>query len=424
MALQLLRPRRSADGRHADVAHVLRRVGFDPPHSELIARLDDPTSDVIDDLLDRSPASVATPTGDGDDGEVDAAAAVVGVADQLLGRTDPLHERMTWFWHTHFTTSLDRVHAPFVWNQYLTFRQHALGNFRDLVVAIATGPAMLLYLDGAGSQGDDPNENFAREFLELFTLGRNNGYTEGDIRAGARVFAGWDVDWDTATSYYEPDSAYGRPVTFLGERRRWTAAAAVEHVCSLTACHRHVVRRIHLHLVGVEPSEQRVVELAERFAADDLEIRPLVAAILRSDDFLVARPARARQPLEWLIAVMRAIGVGSIDELGLSSWDLLTLGQAPFHPPNVGGWPLDDRWLQTGNVLARLQFAVDLELPDRLVDAVEPTVDAVLRRCGLFDVTGPTREALDLIERRHSEFDARLELLLSTTMITPEFCLL
>lgn len=424
MTLTLFRPRRSTAGRPASVAHVLRCVGFDPPYDELVSRLGDPPNDLIDDLLDRSPAGVIRPVGGTENGELDASSTVLAIVDQMLDRTDPLHERMTWFWSTHFTTSLDGVDARFVWKQYLLFREHALGNFRDLALAIATDPAMLIYLDGAGSRGDAPNENFAREFLELFTLGRNNGYTEDDIRAGARVFSGWNVDWDSVSSSFDPDVAYDRPVTFLGERRRWTVADAVEHVCSLPACHRHVVRRLHLHLVGVEPSEQRVDELAARFAAADLEIRPLVAAILRSDEFLSARHVRARQPLEWLIAVMRAVGADSTERLGVSSWDLLTLGQAPYYPPNVGGWALDDRWLQTGNVLARLQFAVDLELPDRLVDTVEPTAEAVLRRCGLFDVEGPTRDALDLIERRHSEFDARLELLLSTTMITPEFCLL
>ena len=144
-----------------------------------------------------------------------------------------------------------------------------------------TDPLMLLYLDGAGSNGDNPNENLARELMELFTLGVGN-YAEDDVKAGARALSGWRVDWENNEAWFEPDAHYDRPLTFLGTRARFGVDEVVDAVCDHAACAVHVATRLHTHLVGVEPEPDEAERLARVFRSADLEILPLVEAIVRS----------------------------------------------------------------------------------------------------------------------------------------------
>ena len=130
---------------------------------------------------------------------------------------------MVWYWHGHFTTAIDNVGAVLMWEQHRLVRKHALGNFRTLTKEMVEDGAMLVYLDGDGSQGDQPNENLARELMELFTLGVGN-YIEDDVKAAALALSGYWVDWDTAEVTFEPEEHYDRPIQFLGSRSRFSAA--------------------------------------------------------------------------------------------------------------------------------------------------------------------------------------------------------
>lgn len=432
MAVQPSDEEANTEAARAAVAHVLRRCGFGPKPGAVAAHVDGGPAALVEELLAKTETWVLNPddlyadlpgyaNGD-DDGDVDAVFPLF--MSQMISDLNPLHERMTWYWHTHFTSSIDAANGRFVWRQWHLLRTHALGNFAELARSITIDPAMLFWLDGDGSWAEAPNENYAREFLELFTLGRDQGYTEDDVRAAARIFAGWSVDWDNDTVEFEPDGAYNRPLTFMGERRRWTTESLVDFVCSLPQCHRHVARRVYRHLVGTEPSDQRLNELAAVFANANLEIKPLVAAIVRGDDFLHARHTRARQPIEWALGAMQACGFDQPEETGLRIWNLEALGQLPYLPPNVAGWPLDDRWSSASQVIARTGILLDWQLPDETIDQVAPTADAVLDRCGVYEPSEATRQALETIERDVAEFDRRLELLFLATLTSPEFSLL
>jgi len=335
-----------------------------------------------------------------------------------------LHERMTWFWHTHFTSSFEASSALGIWTQRQLIRRHAMGNFAELAREITTDAAMLHYLDGADSRGDAPNENYAREFLELFTLGRDGGYTEDDVRGAARILAGWDVDYETREVFFNPDEAYDRPVTFMGERRRWSLDDFVATVCAKPACARHVSAQIYRHLVGPDLSDARNDELAAVFAASGLDIFVLVSEILRGPDFLEAVNSRARQPVEWFVGMYHALGLDlrTLEEDDL--WRFEALGQVPFYPPTVAGWPLDDRWAAADQVIARTSIVFDQDLPTETIDGVTPTVEAVLARCGIFEPSAATFDALKQIETNVSEYDRRLELLFATVLVSPEFTLL
>lgn len=421
--------RQQPAGDAAAVAHVLRRCSFAADPAEIDRWTPRGPQELVESLLanDRIHAltedEVLAPFG-GDLEDVDDDEVLTAFFDQLMSGENQLHERLVWFWHTHFTTSFESSAIALVWIQHQLVRRMAFGSFVDLAKAMTVDAAMLLYLDGAGSYGDNPNENYAREFLELFTLGRNAGYTEEDVRAAARIFSGWHVDWEDGSVSFDPDTHYSRPVTFMGQRRRWNMDSLIEFVCEQPACHRHIARQLYQYFVGAELGDDRADELAAVFVEHDLQIKPLLAEILRGQDFLDARYERVRQPLEWLTGAMHAVGFDTVADAGGQYWHIDVLGQVPFRPPNVAGWPFDDRWASTSQIVARTGVLLDWELPASTIDQVEPTVDSVLHRCGIVDPSTSTRDALDAIESAVSEFDYRLELLFVTALTSPEFTLL
>ena len=367
------------DPNEAAIAHVLRRLTFGP-HPGRAAALAASTdaATVIEDLL-ADPADTGEPPPEIEENDP-AGSLIRWYVRQLANPAAGLHERMCWYWHTHLTSSVDAASVDFMLQQHLLVRRHALGNFRTLLREITTDPAMLQFLDGDGSGGESPNENYARELMELFALGVGN-YTEDDVRAAARALSGWGIEWDDATSYYWDDRGYDRPVTIFGERKRWDVDSVIDAVVEHEACAPHVAGRMWEHLVGTELADDRRGELATVFRDADYEILPLVAAIVRSPEFLESSGARARTPLEWYIAALVLTGQVVDDEL--NEWELYALGQVPFAPPNVAGWPLDDRWLSGSQYLLRASTVLDHEVASSIINNVEPTVDAVARHCGV-----------------------------------------
>jgi uncharacterized protein (DUF1800 family) len=289
--------------------------------------------------------------------------------------------------------------------------------------AIAVDPAMLSYLDGDGSRGDQPNENFAREVMELFMLGPGN-YTELDVRAAARAFSGWNVDNETLKATFDPESAYNRPVQFLGSRRNWNTDLAIDALCDHPNCPRFVATRLYRYFVGRAPSDARADEMAAVFRKSGLEIKPLIQNILEGRDFADALHTRARTPLEWLIPVLAITGnTKNTEKFDIELGWFDELGQMPFRPPNVAGWPLDERWLSAGQVLTRTNLLMRLPLAKTIVDRVEPTVDRVLEHCGLYDVSATTKAAMQRSIDQQTEFAEGLELLFALALLSPEFSL-
>jgi len=400
------------------IAHLLRRTAFGPRPGRVDAMAHRPLADVVDETLadigDRAVGlDLVEPSEDAED-EV-----IAWWFDRINDPRTGLHERMVWYWHGHFTTAIDNVGAVLMWEQHRLVRKHALGNFRTLTKAMLEDGAMLVYLDGDGSQGEQPNENLARELMELFTLGVGN-YTEDDVKAAARALSGYWVDWDTAEVTFEPAEHYDRPIQFLGSRSRFSAADIADALCDQTACARHVARRLHRHLVGVDPDDNHLDRLAAVFRGADLEILPLVEAIVRGDSFWANHRSRPRQPVEWLIAATAALGADNIE---FDPWELEVSGQVPFNPPNVAGWPEGDRWVGGSQVLGRISHVLQLSREEIIDTNIEPTVDAVLERCSIWDISDATRAALDGAARDQPEYAQRLELLFALTLASPEFAL-
>ena len=341
-----------------------------------------------------------------------------------------LHEKMSWFWHTHFTTSSYKVADNNLgWRQLRTLHQHALGNFGELAKAIAVDGAMLVYLDGDGSKGAAPNENFARELMELFTLGIGH-YSESDVRAAARALAGWTVNFDRSVVpsnravEFVPAMAYGGAVSFLGKTARMGPDAVIDVILEQPACAPFIVTKLWRFLIGGPPDQQMVTAWATSFRASGYEIKPLVSAMLRSRQFGASHRTRARTPIEWYCSVIRAAEMPIRHTAGLEE-----LGQLPYLPPSVAGWPADDAWLSATQAHARERFLTDQQfLAVRELNSQPDLAAAVINRCALYDLTDSTRTALTTLAARLQADPSvprsvRSTAVLACAFMSPEFAL-
>lgn len=333
--------------------------------------------------------------------------------DQMRHPDAGLHERMVWFWHGHLTSGLDKAPPRMMATQLQLLRRHALGNFREMLREITLDPAMLWWLDGSGSWADDPNENYARELMELFALGRGH-YTETDVRNGARALAGyWVHDGDDGDRVeFDSEGALRAPVEFLGTRVR-TVDDVIDTVCDHPACAPWIAGTVHEAFHGSPPDDDRRAELASIFASGGLEIRPLVEAVV-TDPALVDAPERPRSALEWYLALEIVLG------LDMDPWSLDRLGQVPLNPPNVAGWPGHERWMSAGVVLTKAQIAMDYAWDSPTLDDADPVGD-ILRRANLDTVSDITRRSLTELAASTEGRRERSTLLSAAVAMTPEF---
>ncbi len=403
------------------VAHILRRTGFGVRPGELDARRAIDIHDLIDERIDTDGWSVSAEEAAGREIDDQWDLLPKEWMNTMLGSESPLHERMVWFWHDHFTSNIGETQRTLMWQQHQLIRRHALGNVRDLARAMLEDGAMLHFLDGSGSTGESPNENLSREYLELFMLGRNAGYTEDDVRAGARILAGWLVDWETGEVGFDPGAAYRRPVTFLGQRKRWDLDDYVDAVLAMPTCAEHIAACIHAHLVSTELTAERRAQLGAVLRDNDWELRPLLREMLHHDDMTEARGVRTRQPVEWTMAAAMTFGFGDIADFDLELWQVQNMGQAPFDPPNVAGWPDDNRWSSATQVMAKANMILNWDIPDWLFDQLDPSPAAVMRHCGVLNPTAETTAALETAFARTGEYDRGVDLLLLLTLLSPDF---
>ncbi len=306
--------------------------------------------------------------------------------------TDPaagLHDRMTFFWHTVLTThrwaSGDQALLP---TQLNLLRTHALGNFRQLLQGFVIDGALIKYLNADSNTARRPNENLARELMELFSVGVGH-YGEDDVRAAALAIGGWRVDGDTNAVYHDPERAHGQPVTFLGENRTWDIAAVVDRLCDHPATAARISSLLWYHLVGTRLDAAGASELGAFWQGQNLEIRPLVTRILNDPAFRANHYNRPRSGFEFF-AALQALAGFDVEE----KWRPRSVGQALYEPPNVAGWPDGDRWLTPDSMLRRSNLLFSFDLPARIPGALEAGVDEILDRCGLFVVSQGTLDTL------------------------------
>jgi uncharacterized protein (DUF1800 family) len=323
---------------------------------------------------------------------------------------------MTLVWHDWFATSNDGVGSQrLMLRQNELFRRHALGSFGDLLVDVTKDPAMLIWLSGGNSTQWAPNENYARELMELFTLGAGRGYSERDVREQARALTGWRYDWREGRG--PVDFRYDRRAHDSGLKRVFGRRGRFSwrDACRLCLEHpRHpsfFVRKLWRYFVPTDPPGAVQAELERMYRRGRYGVRPLVEAILRHPA-LHAGPRMVKPPAVYTAGLLRATGRPvDTDEW---SWIATLSGQRLFLPPNVSGWD-DERWLDTASFRGRWitanhvsrPFALDPDTDVRPFDAAA-LVASALAFWGNPTVSDPTRAVLlDFAQRALGDADAR-----------------
>jgi len=292
--------------------------------------------------------------------------------DRMVRGRHPLIERMTSNWHDHWATSNDKVgDVKLMMRQQRTLRRYALGNFRTLSRAMVRDGAMQIWLDLAGSSDEAPNENFAREFFELFTLGANNGYTEKDIREAARALTGFTFDYDSKRFGFDPKLHDGGTKHILGRRGRFGPLDVVD----LALENRHHAPYLCAQLWGYfspRACPPRLLrQLVSAYTQAGYEIAPVLSLILL-DGALYAdldEPDMIKPPVVYVAGMLRQTGTYVTTDDWV--WMLDEMGQRPFYPPNVSGWEQNEAWLSTSALRMRFQAAASL-LHDAIEDGAIP----------------------------------------------------
>ena len=277
--------------------------------------------------------------------------------EEMLDSDQPLVERMTLFWHNHFTSSMQKVrYAPALYRQNALFRSQALGNFATLLKAVARDPAMLIYLDGVRSVARQPNENFARELLELFTLGEGH-YAESDIKEAARAFTGWSMDRDTGHFQIHAERHDDGEKKFLGQTGRFGGDDIIAILLRHPRTAETVVEKLWREFVSLKPDAVEVKRLAAMLRDGGYEMKPVLRAMLLSPAFRdpANRAALIKSPVDLIVGTVHVLGLPVPEKTQLVRM-LQGLGQSPFDPPNVKGWAGGESWITTYTLLLRQQF--------------------------------------------------------------------
>ncbi len=281
--------------------------------------------------------------------------------DWMTKSPTPFAERMTLFWHGHFTSDYRKVgtNSPAIYWQNLTWRRMALGDLKSMLLKVTPDLAMLRYLDLAASTGRAPNENYARELLELFTMGVGN-YTEDDVKAAAKALSGWRLPNRTETAaqtgIFDTRRAFSGAVTFLGKTGPFNTEGIVDTVLAHDATAPHIVRALVTSFVTPSPSDALVARLADRFRRTRYDTKSLMRDIFTSPEFVAPETFRSliKSPTEFMVSTAKALGAtnlsGTIRQYGS------TLGQNMFDPPSVAGWGDGATWISSNTMLQRANF--------------------------------------------------------------------
>ena len=420
----------------AMMAHLLRRAGFGATREELDAYVAQGYEATVEQLLHPEAAPVME-----EDilrrYQVDQNSLMLIESAQaywlyrIINTQRPLEEKMALFWHGLFATAYGKLnHAKAVVNQTNTFRRCGLGDFRTLLLELSRDPAMIFWLDNKDNHKDAPNENYGRELLELFSMGIGN-YTEDDVKACARAFTGWTIanadymsirasrdsiwphgrlDWQFV---YLPEDHDDSEKTFLGHTGPFNGADIIEIICQQPATAWFVASKLYGFFVSDTPNEESIQFLADRFTETNGDIREVMRSLFLADFFVgqEARLARVKSPTELVAGTARLAGSYQYPEWGIVNlaMDVSFMGQEILNPPTVEGWHTGREWIDTGNLVERVNSAA-LEMGDlgwpgvqaalRHVraagDSLTPDqfVDISLEALGQFDVTDATRQSL------------------------------
>jgi hypothetical protein len=349
----------------AQARRLLWRAGFGPKPGQAEALVGQPLPQVVYGLTRPSGAAVLSgPEPVDEEGHPLAPYDVWGDdhcwwLDRMVRSDQQLVERMTFIWHDWFANSNEKVNSQrLMLDQNELFRQNALGSFHDLFMAVTANPAMLVFLDGIYNESENPNENYAREMMELFSLGAERGaYTEDDVREMARVLTGFTAEWSEGEGlhnfHYDPSRHDTEPKTVFGQTGNWNWEDAVRLCVSHPLHASFFVNKLWGYFIPTPPDEATLASLQGSYLNSGYSIRAVVEAILQHPAFYEG-PELVTPPVVYNAGLLRAIG----RPIDTTAWAWLSsaAGQQLFYPPNVAGWDFT-RWLDTSTAKARWEMA-------------------------------------------------------------------
>jgi Protein of unknown function (DUF1800) len=418
------------------MAHLMRRAGFGASRDELEARvakgyeatveelLHPETQEPVDaySLLRYQPAALL-PGGQPPMGNVNW-------MYYLVNTKRPLEEKIALFWHHVFATGNSKVdNYDQMLEQINVFRERGMGNYRDLLVELAKNPTMIFWLDNNENHGTAVNENWGRELLELFSMGVGN-YTEKDVREVSRAFTGWTFEtkiprlpygrfpWKYE---YRPEDHDDGDKEFLGHRGRFNGEDIINIIVQQPACHRFVARHLYNFFVADEPQvpawsieaprEPKAIDtLAITFRDSKYDIRSTLRVLFNADFFKNARFAHMKSPAEVVVGTLRLVGNYEIPRPGYGELSMQPayMGQDLLNPPSVEGWHTGKEWINSGSLMARINFVAELvgdpslpgvraiinRLKAKAPLSPEQLVDGCLDLLGPYEVAAETRQEL------------------------------
>jgi uncharacterized protein (DUF1800 family) len=448
------------------VAHIWRRLGFGATRADLDAGIAAGPGAVVADLLARPPV---VPTADQPDpwgfptttdytGTDQFALRMIELmafgpspiaSAQTAPTYNPLQERMAWILHGLVVIAVvDVVYDADMRDHVRLVRSRTHGSYAQLLTDVSTRPGMLKYLTGYTNTRTHPNQNFSRELMELFSLGRLNArtgepnYGEQDVREIARAMTGWRYNWNSGGTFF--DAGYWDPGAKVFRGQSLGAAKLPEVIAALQAHPAwpyHVSGRIYRELTGLPATPEVLDALAPAFGTTG-DLAALVSIITARPEFLsdAAIYSRVKGPVELIASAARLLGYGALNaNSGSLGWRLRLLGQHPYFAPNVSGWYKGDQWLNATNVLTWTTVANEMAMRgfnwagnevgpiNPAVDAVFATAsqstaaDAVLAHCALVDPSPTTRSALTTYAAAGSWSKARVAGLFNLALVAPEF---
>ncbi len=390
----------------AMVDRLFWRAGFGPSAADRANWTGKPLDDAVDSLLNTPQGALlgAEPTNAGNalDPTGNDTDLVLAWVDRMVRTPNPLVERMTFFWHRHWANSRESVSpTQLLMNQNALLRKYGdlAANpdvsFRDMALEVSKDPSMLRYLNGESNVKGGPNENYGREFVELFTLGVNHvitgakNYSENDVAQLAKSFTGWyidDKDPANAKALFDSGRWFNGPKSVFGKLGNYNTDSVVDLVLSQDGHAPYIVTKLWGEFMPTPPPTATLQKLSADYVAGGRKIKPLLRSILTDPQLFesIDEPNMIKPPVVFVSGAMRAMGLG-ISSTGPADY-LDSMGQVPYFPPTVAGWEGGLSWLNTNTALARFGFIGDVignapnGSPAKVVDVPNETPQAAFDR--------------------------------------------
>ncbi len=369
------------------VDRLFWRAGFGPTADDRATWIGQPVAAAVNWLLGTPAASAGVPgTDDGSpfDPTGNDTDLVLTWVDMMIRAINPFVERLTFFWHRHWANSREQVSPPqLLMTQNDLFRGYAdlasnpTATFTELAQAVTIDPSMLRYLTGELNVRGAPNENYARELMELFTLGVTNAagqpnYSQDDVEQLAKALSGWqinDTDPNNVSSYFTQSQWYDGPKVIFGQWGNFTTSEAVNLVLSQPAHPAFIVNALWNEFIVDPPDPATLQSLTSAYSSSGFQLKPVLQQILNHPLLFdsLDEPNMVKPPVVFVVGAMRALGVGITDSTASDFLD--AMGQQPYFPPNVSGWEGGLAWLNTDTALARFTFISTLLSNIEIADA-------------------------------------------------------